>query len=731
MKHPAFRTTYRSTFKATFKATFKTAFYLFLLPAHVFAEDAVPPSISHSLNEIIVTASFRDADVLDLPASLSVIEQRTLRERNAGHIEDILNTAPNVNFASGASRGRYIQIRGVGERSQFVDPVNPSVGMVVDYIDISGIGNAGTLFDVRQVEILRGPQGTRFGANALAGMVNVRSNEPTESFEALLSSGYGNHDTWSLGSVISGPLADSLLGRLALQQHRTDGFIDNDYLGRDNTNNRDELTARGKLRWFTNDDLTIDITGLYIDVDNGYDAFSLDNTRHTLSDQPGQDTQETGAIAVTGNWTGSDAFTLKSIVSWSDSKLEYGYDEDWSHDGLCAGTPCDGWEYSSTDNYLRDREASRLELRLTSTELGRLGGNTDWVAGVYFDHRDESLTRQFFDFTLFSPAEFESDYETENLALYGQLSLAVNDRLILTLGGRFEHFEADYRDSRAVKASPEEDLWGGQLSLQYDISENSMIYGLVSRGYKAGGVNGEALGRATSNGFAPSVTAFLSHRLEFDTEALMNYELGLKSRYFDESLHLRMAAFFMDRDDIQLKGWYNEGPLFVGYIDNAASGENFGLELETLWQFNDQLQLFMNVGWLDTEIDNFMVNVGDVLVDKSGREQAHAPNYQFNIGGRFNFGNGFFCRLELEGKDAFYFSDSHDQRSDSYELLNASLGYHDGHWDVSLWARNLTDEDYATRGFYFGNDPRKFYANEEYFQYGEPRVFGANASYHF
>ena len=715
MKHPAF----------------KIAFCLFLLAANVFAEDSSQPSNINSLNEIVVTASFRDASVLDLPASLSVVEQHTLLERNAGHIEDILNTAPNVNFASGASRGRYIQIRGIGERSQFVDPVNPSVGMVVDDIDISGIGNAGTLFDVRQVEILRGPQGTRFGASALAGMVNIRSNEPTDTFEASISSGYGNYDTWSLGSVISGPLVDGLLGRLAIQQHSSDGFVENDYLGRDNTNNREELTARGKLRWLTNDELSIDVTGLYIDIDNGYDAFSLNNNRHTLSDQPGQDRQETGAIAITGTWTGREAFTLTSIVSWSDSKLEYGYDEDWSYSGLCAGTPCDGWEYSSTDNYLRDREASRLELRLTSTEPGRLNGSTDWLAGVYFDQRDESLTREFFDFTLFSPAEFESDYETESLAVYGQLSSAVNDRLILTLGGRFEHFEADYKDSRAVEASPEEDLWGGQVSLQYHLDDNSMVYGLVSRGFKAGGVNGEALGRATSSGFAPSVTTFLSQRLEFDTETLLNYELGLKGRYLDDSLQLRVAAFFMDRDDIQLKGWYNEGPLFVGYIDNAASGENFGVELETLWQFNDQLQLFVNLGWLDTEIDNFVVNIDDALVDKSGREQAHAPNYQFNIGGRFNFGDGFSCRLEFEGKDAFYFSDSHDQRSDSYELLNASLGYRDKHWDISLWARNLTDEDYATRGFYFGNDPRKFYANEEYFQYGEPRVFGANASYRF
>ncbi|MEZ0152449.1 MAG: TonB-dependent receptor [Candidatus Reddybacter sp.] len=684
-----------------------------------------------TLPEVVVTATFRDLDILTVPASLSVLDQQVIAERGGEHLQDILNAAPNVNFASGASRGRYLQIRGIGERSQFVDPVNPSVGMLIDDIDVSGMGNAATLFDVRQVEILRGPQGTRFGANALAGMVNIRANDPTEEFEALVSSGYGNYDSWNMGTVVSGPLAEGLLGRLAVQQKRSDGYIDNDFLGRDNTNNIDELSTRGKLRWLANDELSIDLTGLYVDIDNGYDAFSLDNTRHTLSDQPGHDRQETAAFALASTWTGHQAFTLKTIVSWSDSNLEYGYDEDWSYNGLCAGTPCDGWEYSSTDNYRRDREASRFEMRLTSTEAGQLTGNTDWVAGVYFDQKDEDLTREFFDWVLYSPAEFDSRYETESLALYGQLSKPLGERLTLTVGGRWERFEADYNDSRAVKASPDEDLWGGQVSLEYRFDHNTLVYGLVSRGYKAGGVNGEAVGRAASNGFAPSVIAFLNERLEFDTETLINYEIGLKGSYLDDSLQLRVAAFYMDRDDMQLKGWYNEGPTFVDYIDNAASGENIGLEFEGLWQLSSRLELFLNLAWLDTEIDNFIVKGNSGLLDKSGREQAHAPNYQFNIGGRYDFGDGFYGRLEAEGKDSFYFSDSHDQQSDSYELFNASFGYQNLHWDITLWARNLTDEDYATRGFYFGNDPRKFYADEEYVQYGEPRVFGANATYRF
>ena len=120
------------------------------------------------LEEVVVTAELRPAPLLSQVGSISVISAEDIREREAQHLEGILNLAPNVNFAGGTSRARFFQIRGVGERSQFQEPLNPSIGLVIDGIDFSGLGGAGTLFDVQQVEILRGPQGTLHGANALA-----------------------------------------------------------------------------------------------------------------------------------------------------------------------------------------------------------------------------------------------------------------------------------------------------------------------------------------------------------------------------------------------------------------------------------------------------------------------------------------------------------------------------------------------------------------------------------
>lgn len=681
-------------------------------------------SAAQSIEEVVVTAGFRDSGQMTTSGSISVIDANVIRERTAQHLEQVLNIAPNVNVAAGASRGRFVQIRGIGERSQFVDPIDPSVGLVVDDIDISGLGGAATTFDMQQVEILRGPQGSRYGASALAGMITMRSQDPGEELEGYIDGLVGNYQTWRAGAAVGGPLAAGLQGRIAVQQYSSDGYIENDFLGRDDTQNLDELTARGKLYWQPTDDLDLQLSIFHVDIDNGYDAFSLDNTRHTLSDQPGHDRQNTTAASLKSIWSGSEAVSLEAILSYLDADLEYGYDEDWTYPGICDGQPCDGYPYASTDNYIRDREDGRIELRMLSSDAGKLFGNTDWVAGVYGYQRDENLRREYGDV-------FTSDYERRNLAVYGETASQLSERWRLTVGARLERFDADYSDSQLVTAKPGETLWGGEVALDYQLNDSTLFYGLVSRGYKVGGVNGEALGKAQSDGLDPSVIAFLSQRLEFESETLVNAELGWKGRYWQDRVALRLALFYMDRSDMQVKGWYNEGPLFVGYVDNAASGKNWGAELETQYWLSSSLSVFANIGWLNTEIEDFEVLVDDALVDKSGRDQAHAPAYQFSVGADLSLANGIYGRVEVEGRDQFYFSDSHDQQSDSYQLVHARLGYRHKRFDIALWGRNLTDQDYQTRGFYFGNDPRKFYASEAYYQYGEPRVFGLEARYSF
>lgn len=682
-------------------------------------------SHASELEEVLVTAELRTTELLAQSASTSVVGAEAISQRAAQHLEDILNLTPNVNFAGGSSRARFYQIRGIGERSQFQDPLNPSIGFIVDGIDFSGLGTAGTLFDIEQVEVLRGPQGTLHGANALAGLINVRSAAPSAEPSFRVEAMAADYDTWSLGAVGSGPLiADTLLYRIAVQQYASDGFTENDHLNVDDTQERDETTVRGKLRWLPSERDTVDFTAMYIDIDNGYDAFSLDNTRHTLSDEPGHDRQESTALAV--NWQREMSTTaLQARATYATSDTDYAYDEDWAFVGIAPES-----EYSSFDQYLRDRDSYSAELRLLSQPEGRwFGGRSDWVIGAYYLANREDLRRRY----TYLSEDFTSSYDTDTLAVFAQLDTALSERLSLITGVRYERRGNDYSDSNDVSSDPEKGLWGGKLGFEYSLNPRGIAYFTVSRGYRAHGVNPTILASLETTE-DPEQQARLRRATEFDEEFLINWELGYKSEWFDRRVRARAATFYMDRQDQQVKGSLvipreDGSTSFLDYTDNAAEGNNYGLELELDWLVSDSLSVYAHLGWLETEFEDY-VNADDE--DLSGREQAHAPGYQFAVGGRFDFGAGFYGRIDVEGKDDFYFSDRHDVQAPAYELVHARLGYAGEHWELALWGRNLTDEDYYVRGFgSFGNDPRKGYITEPYYQFGEPRMIGVSASYQF
>jgi len=590
---------------------------------------------------------------------------------------------------------------------------------------VDGLGTIGTLFDVAQVEILRGPQGTLHGANALAGLINIRSAAPAAKRAGTLRAELADYGTRNLGLAHTGPLgSEALLYRLALHRHQSDGYMRNAFLGRDDTNGRDERTARLRLRWLASEQSTLDLNLMHVDADNGYDAFSLDNTRTTLSDEPGRDQQRSSALGL--NWTRALADAeMALLLSAADSAVDYGFDEDWSFVGIAPGL-----EYSSTDRYLRERRSYSAQLRLRSiTPLSLAGLSTDWTAGAYLLQDTESLRREY----TYLAEDFSSRYRARTLALYGQLDTALSARLNLSTGVRIAHRHFAYSDSNAADSTPENRLWGGKLALSFALSDEQLLYVSAARGYRANGVNGSLLaGVGNEEG---AVGAQAAERLGFfDEELLINYEIGHKWRSPDGRLSSRLALFHMARRDQQVRASLllprpDGSTAFFDYTDNAARGRNRGLEWELNWQPLQGLQLFGSLGLLDTRFDDYINADGE---DLGGREQAHAPNYQFALGGQYTAASGWYLRAELEGKDAFYFSDRHDARARRYSLLHLRAGYRTPQWTLAAWVRNAGDRDYFVRGFgAFGNDPRKGYLVEPYYQYGEPRLLGLSAEWQF
>ena len=687
-------------------------------------EDASAPV----LEEIVVTAGFRENHLMATPGSMTVVNETIIDDRAAQHLESVLNTSPNISYAGGASRARFVQVRGVGDLEQFVDPKHfPSVGIRVDDVNLGGTANAGMLFDIEQVEILRGPQGTRFGASALAGVVNLRGNEPTESFEGYGQLGVGDYGSWNIGGVVSGPLGEAVTGRLALQKNHGDGYIDNAYLGRKDTNGFDETSVRATLHLNPDDESDYSLTALYFDGRNGYDAFSLENSRSTLSDQPGHDNQQSLALAGRAGWRLGESANLEAVATWSESDLEYGFDEDWTFIGICDGTLCDPVFdfFSNTDNYSRERRETSIDIRVLGDLELPVDKDTQYVLGVYAQRRDEDLHREYY-------GDFFSFYDTQRWAMYGQIDTAITDRLGVTVGLRYEDFSDGYRDTFGFESASDDTLHSGELTLAYWAGQGSLVYATVSRGSKAGGVNTEA--SANLAFMQPAFRSFMQSRLDVDTETLLNRELGLKGSYLDDRLALRAAVFHMDREDAQLESWMWDGVsfLWVGFLDNV-DGANRGAELETTYRLSDRVTLFASLGWLDTEVDEittFDLDLNDFLV-RENLDQAKSPRWQYNVGASLWLTDRLSARVEAEGRDDSRFGYYHQQRIGSYDIVNASVRFRMGRTELQIWGRNLTDEDYPVHGLYFGNDPRKGWINETYYQFGEPRVLGITVRYSF
>jgi iron complex outermembrane recepter protein len=661
------------------------------------------------LDEIIVTASLGEKPLSQLPASVTVLDHSALESAGLTHFGDVLNLVPNLGFAGGTSRPRYFQLRGIGELEQYEGAPNPSVGFLIDDIDFSGIAMPAGLFDMERAEVLRGPQGTTYGANALAGLISLRSQAPRDGFETGGEVEYGNYDTWSAGAVINDNLGSGdNAWRLVVHHFQSDGFRHNAYLNRDDTNGFNEDLARLRLRSSLTPSLTMNLTVLLADADNGYDAWSIDNSRITQTDRPGKDSQRTHAAALRLDYQGWESATLRSITTFADARMLYSFDGDWGNDPFWGVNA----PYDFTEQINRRRHNFSQELRLTSRPDEK-GGS--WVAGLYALRLTEGY--RFLD--LYNGDVYralDSTYHALNLAAYGQVDYPLGTRLSLSAGLRVERRDAQYHDSNDLHETPVDNMAGGHLALTWHIENGRDAYAALTRGYKAGGIN-------------TGITLPDALRL-FDPESLWSLELGFKSRSADARFDSQTSVFYMRRNNQQVSSSVQADPsdplTFVLLTDNAARGENYGLESQLGWQALSTLHLVANIGLLRARFIDY--TQGARVLD--GRDAPHAPRYQLGANADWRSARGYFARADWQAVDSFYFSASHDQRSNAYQLVNLRIGYETHGWSGSLWVRNAFNEHYAVRGFFFGNEPPDF-PDKRYVDNGDPRQIGVRLAFSY
>jgi len=664
------------------------------------------------LEEVVVTAGLRAIPMDQLPAAVSVIGGDDVRNGTVSHLEGLLPQLASLSWAGASSRPRYFQLRGIGELEQYQGAPNPSIGFLVDEIDFSGIGMLASMFDVLQVEVLRGAQGTRYGANALGGLIKVKTRDPvaTRGFDTEFSA--GEDGLWAFGVATGGglPSMDGTEGAWRAVLHRavSDGFRHNAYLGRDDTNRHDELTARLKFRVATESGWRADVGLMHADFNNGYDAFAINNSFRTLSDRPGRDSQRSQGASLDATYTGWSDHTLRTTTAWADSEIDASFDADWGNDrdwGVAG-------PYDFFSRTLRGRRTLSQDLRLMSDA----GAGWSWLAGAWVSRLDE--TNRIADDGRYLDDAFErslaSRYQATSGALYGEVAWPWSPVTKVTAGLRLEQREASYHDTDGSRFDPRDRMWGGQLSLMHQLSESRTLWASLSRGFKAGGFN---IGTSVPAG-----------RQQFAPEYLWSVETGWKGRDRQDRQSADFNLFYTRRERQQVASSFQVDPddplTFLFLTDNAASGEAWGAEASARRQLTSRLQLGSTFSLMKSRYLGYRFGTRDL----DGRAWAHAPEWKAAVAATWRHPEGWMVRIDQSGEAGFYHDTSHDERAQSRLLTNIRLGHESGDWSVHFWAHNLFDRRYPVRGFYFGNEPPDFLP-KLYLRWGDPRQLGITIRY--
>lgn len=692
---------------------------LFSLGTAVFANETAQENASiHELPELVVTASLWETDLLRTTNSTTAIDSSELESNGSLHFQDLIEAIPNLTWTGGTSRPRYFQIRGIGENSQFEgETPDSTVRFLIDDLDFTGLGSIGNLFDMQQVEVLRGPQAGAFGVNAAGGLIKLVSNEPTPYWSGQAEGAIGQDNLRGGGIAFGGPVLDddpeAFTFRFSTYQLSSDGFRSNKTLNRNDTNERDEFNSRLKLKWKASSDWTWDSALFYANTNNGYDEWSLNNTDFTIySDEPGRDEQESKAASIRGTFIDLNGVQFSSTTTYIDTNTFYSYDGDWG-DGPSATAPFSSF-YDDALALWRDRTVYSQELRLDS-ETGKSKGYIDrWTVGFYTQGLKETGRARWTS----GGYRWNTDFDSKAYALFSQIGKDITAERRLTLQLRGEYYKVDVQADGLgpdINYAPtvvfdyalndSEFLWGGTLTYEQDLSANALSFVSLSRAYKAGGAS------------TPNFTQ--NDQIKYDSEILWNAETGLRNRFWGGALSTSLTAFFLYRENAQFRDSKGVGSFFDYITVNGKSAKHYGIESDAAWTINPNWKLSASLGLLKATRESYANN--------EAREIANAPSYNYSLRLDYLNDNGIFANTTLSGSDSYYESNSHDEKRSAFTIVNAALGYRIDNWTLTFWGRNLFDTKYEKRVFYFDNTYDGNAARYE--NPADPRQFGATLNY--
>lgn len=687
-----------------------------------------------SLEEVVVTARKRSEDLQDVGFSVSALTQSQIDGQFARDITDLANIAPNLvidDTAQGPGGVAAIFIRGVGV-ADVEKNFDPAVGVVVDGMFIGS--NAGSLLrsiDIASMEVLRGPQGTLFGRNTIGGIINVTRTRPGGAPGGKIRAGYEEYDTYYVDGVLNVGVGEHLGIKLsAARRDQREGYYDNRQIGRDVGRNDYQSFGFNAL-WTPNDDFELEYTGQIEETDQ--DTPPLLNTgqnRHLFCSAYGYcspaldstitgDRRETANIgyippdpngAVINTSTPDQAREAEMLATFDadthivearwqardDLRLDYVfgyYETDETIISNWDGTP----EFLYGTTRPATYEQSTHEFRVNWDN----GGAINAVAGAYLWDSEYAIPlRSWVGFVV--PGTIldilqRSRQDSASQAVFADIDGRLADKLTLNFGGRYTRDEKSTFQEGNVNASAH-GQWSEltpRASLRYQMDENLMTYITYSSGYRSGGFNGRV--NSAEEAVQP-----------YNNETVDNFELGFKAESDDSRLRVNGALFYMVYDDkqeeLQLPSDTGTGQKTV--VTNASEATIWGIELEAQAVIGTGLTLRANLGYLDSEYDNFRYTDGisGETVDLSALEFRRAPDFTGTIDATREWPMG---NAKVWARGAYRFLGEHyvnvtnapELRNDDQHLLDASINWESNAVRLSLFARNLLDEEGYTHGY--------------------------------
>jgi iron complex outermembrane recepter protein len=689
-----------------------------LAPATLSLAAESPVSAGAVLEEVVVTAERRAANLQSVPITIDAVTAEIAEDRGANSIQTLFATIPNLTFTT-ASFATNTYIRGVGDNS--ASPNNePSAAVYIDGVyNPAAMGLTSYGFNnIERIEVLKGPQGTLFGRNATAGVIQIITPDPKHELGGNFEAGYGNYDTIDANLYLTGGLTDKLAADLAV-----DYIDERQGYGHNVTFNvptfrYENFAARTKWLYELSD-----ATAFRLSADYG----KLDSDGTSNQFVPGSFPPYLGRYNSQGNPTSNETkqystgltidhdFTglhFKSITSYRYMEGAQFIDSDI--------TPA--FNNHIVEDY--DADYFTQELQLGNRNPGRV----TWLAGAYYYTNVVNGANP----RIQTGAQLAQGYRrfygtshTDSGSLFGQATADIFAKTKLTLGLRYteETLKADGRTENqagGIVAGPFHDQfdsnpWTWRVALDYQFTPDVMSYISWNRGFKSGGYN------LTSPGSAP-----------FFPEGVDAYELGLKSEYMDHRLRLNLATFYYDYTDIQVAVVLGGAQLFT----NAAAARNYGLDASVDFAATDRLTLSAALGLLNAKYEDYPgargytpFGVAFNIANAKGADLPFSPPITGFVNATYRVPTSigeFKGTANLAYNDRSFVTPDMGLARPAYELLNASVEWRSqakDYFAVRLWGTNLTNAEY----YIFASES----ATGWYVSDGPPRRYGMSVEKHF